>query len=467
MVSQVSNTIRKLQSPGRYAGLRRGVTIIEVLFATGIAITGLLGVASLLLMAGRQASQANRSLETQTLADDWYNEFTTRGMNRPENWIWYQDLASFPNASPRWIGFSKSQTGSTFSTGSRGGRQIRPAGKTAVCIDPYFFSDRNVRAALPPSGPYTPSGLWYRPSVFPYYEDGFNPLVDSDFAVGDGRAQPWTDQPRMRRVSLGQPGQILSEKHVETLFASQGELTTLVSEEDKTIPAIRGFLSMPSPADASIPIVAKGSNRTQYSWLATLSPLEQSDHSSEEYYTLSLVTMYQRDRLVSAIPRGSASTPSVDTKPQGERLTWVVPLSGNFYGGSGGRVRLIASVATDDSVGVGDWIMLSKHVSGNSVTFNGNPAVEAYSVFRWYRIIAADAEATVSLPGASDPSSDPWGNTPQEAVWSREVVLDGPDWNFTPIMAGVGLPAPTTGTLVKGAIAVHERVIEVPDPGDF
>ena len=46
---------------------RSGVTILEVLFAIGIAIIGLLGIASILPLAGRQASDSNRAAEAQAL----------------------------------------------------------------------------------------------------------------------------------------------------------------------------------------------------------------------------------------------------------------------------------------------------------------------------------------------------------------------------------------------------------------
>jgi Tfp pilus assembly protein PilV len=44
---------------------RRGVTVLEVLFATGIAIFGLLGIYSLLPLAARQANEANEATEGQ------------------------------------------------------------------------------------------------------------------------------------------------------------------------------------------------------------------------------------------------------------------------------------------------------------------------------------------------------------------------------------------------------------------
>ncbi len=476
--------------------LRRGVTVLEVLFATGIAISGMLGIASLLLMAGRQASQSNRSLETQTLADDWYNEFLTRGMNHPSNWIWYRDFqvpGGGLETNAQLKQFQKLQyTGSplarlTHSTGSRGNQLLRPLGKLSVCIDPSFYSDRAIRATMSAFNEGS-SSLWYRPAVFPYYQDGFNPLTDSDYLTTSTSGLAWADQPRMLRASLGTTSSIMSEKQVESMFSSTNELTMLLSEDDKTLAPQRGYQFMPVPGSNPVsPMIAKGANSAKYSWMATLSPLEQADSSVESFYTLSLVVMHQRDKLF-ALPPGAfnertSATPSPEEKPQGERLTWVVPLSGDFTGGNGGRVRLIASSGTKDTLGVGDWIMLSKHVSGvldPSMSVNGSPRAEAYSVYRWYRIIAADADPTVNqlstlVAGTPWNGQDPYGNTLTEDVWARDVVLDGPDWAFsitapvTNLATGSTAPmlSPTSGTLVSGVVAVHERVVEIPDSFDF
>lgn len=484
-----------LRSKWNRPAVRRGVTLLEVMFATGIAMAGMLGIASLLLVAGRQASDSNRSLESQTLAQDWYNELLTRGMDNPSSWVWYQDF-QFPTVAagaPGLRQFSKQMYGGSFNVGrlthSVGSQSpansnvpflLRPRGKMSVCIDPYFYSDRTIRSTISSFGEV--NDCWYRPAVFPYYQDGFNPMTDSEYRTGTTGGLAWSDQPRMLRVSLGSPSSVLNEKQVESMFASTNELTMLASEDDRTLPASRGYQALPSGGTAPTLVPFKASYQPHYSWMATLSPLEEFNTTSENFYTLSLAVIYQRDRLFvpPAFPERVSPLPQPEDKPQGERLTWVVPLSGNFTGGSGGRVRLIASSGTDTSVSVGDWIMLSKHLSGTQrVSGGGDLAVEAYSAFRWFRVVATDEKPT-ELPftnAISDVSlsADPFGNSNfGENIWARDIVLDGPDWNFAgaaPVQLLSGsmsqMPSPTTGTLVKGVVAVHERIIEISAPGDF
>jgi hypothetical protein len=215
--------------------------------------------------------------------------------------------------------------------------------------------------------------------------------------------------------------------------------------------------------------------------MATLSPLVEQNNSAEDYYTLSLMVIHQRDRQISVPTVRTAGDPDPDAKPAGERTTWVFPLSGNFTGGSGGRVRIVGSAGTDDSVNVGDWIMLSRHVRGYRA---GSGPIENYSVFRWFRVIGADLKSRYGSASPAYGASDPFGNSlTTEEIWSRDVILDGPDWQFfngdvspaaqvyrvEPSSTGMPayLPAPTTGTLVDGLIAVHERVVHVPSSGDF
>lgn len=467
---------------------RSGVTILEVLFATGIAISGMLGVASLLLMAGRNASQANRATQAQALAQDWYNEFHTRGMSNPSTWVWYQDYA-FPagatTISPQFRTFAKNSFPSNAfarasnSVGSTGLSTLRPSGKVSVCIDPAFYSDRTVRSTISAFNQANAGVHWYRPALFPYYQDGFNPVTDSDYSISTSSGIAWNDQPRMLRVTLGAPGNTMSEAQVQSMFATQDDLNMFASDDDATLPAVRNFQQMPLANGTRV--IAKGAGTTPYSWMATLSPLDELNNTTENYYTLSLVVLHQRDRLFvdpSTFMSRTAAQPNPASKPQGERLTWVVPLSGNFTGGNGGRVRLIASEGTDSKVNTGDWIMLSKHVAASGPA--GGP-IEPFSVFRWYRIVGIDEAARTGDIGVMGPDptatnfTDPYGNNPggppSDGVWARDVVLEGPDWQFNSVVtvqgAGVPLLTPTSGTLVNGAVAVYERVVEIPDSPSF
>jgi hypothetical protein len=139
---------------------------------------------------------------------------------------------------------------------------------------------------------------------------------------------------------------------------------------------------------------------------------------------------------------------------------WVQPLSGNFVGGNGGRVRLISSGAASDRLFVGDWILLGRHF-----WFDVGNTDNRFAYFKWYRIVASDAEATRgALSTISTTGSDPYGSAAGSQVWSRDVVLEGPDFDFSPsvTLGGITVVTPTTGTLMTNVITVIDRTVDIP-----
>src|SRR5690606_27161567 len=76
------------------APLRAGVTSLQVLFASGIAVFGLVGIASLIAVAGRQASDANSWSEGQSAARYALSDFIVRGYNNSANWTVFDDQAN-------------------------------------------------------------------------------------------------------------------------------------------------------------------------------------------------------------------------------------------------------------------------------------------------------------------------------------------------------------------------------------
>ena len=438
---------------------RVGVTILEVLFAIGLVIIGILGIASVLPLAGRQAGDSNRAAISQALGESWYREFMVRGMHQSTSWWWFNDMSNngIPLSYNPYLKSLSVPVSSTASTTSPA--NWRPVGKQGICIDPVFFTDRDFLPAVTIG--FTTS--WYRPIVFPYFQESYNPTIDPAYPASPSFA--WEDQPRLLRVTVATGGSLINSKMVEQMFQSQDDLVFSADEKELDLAPVRGIQFYTDPTTSSIVPFARAQAKSEYSWIATLTPTEQSDSSIETHYTLSLVVIHRRevvffDPSVSAtrVP-GTLAAP--DEKPQGERLVWVLPLSGNFDGGHGGRVQLIGTDGIKDDVQIGDWMMLSRHVSA-SVT--SAPSQQRYSVFRWYRVVGVDEQATYGpMTGP-----DPYGKLSPDEVWTREVVLEGPDWNFSPI-ASVQLPvgtttmiAPTTATIVKGATHVIERVVEIP-----
>ncbi len=67
------------------------------------------------------------------------------------------------------------------------------------------------------------------------------------------------------------------------------------------------------------------------------------------------------------------------------------------------------------------------------------PGIGSMTICRWYRVLTLDVETEIGA-----------------GVWSRNVILDGPDWEFNHPR-----DTPTQATLVSGVVTVVERVIAV------
>ncbi len=395
--------------------LRPGVTVLEVLFATGIAVFGMVGIASLLAVGGRQASDANNWSEGQAAAQNALSDFVVRDYNNSAYWSTFNDQIT-GTLPAHFVNYRS--MGTVLRGTSTGG--VRTVNRYAVCIDPYFFSDPTTVANVLNEFANTQP---YRPGLFPYFQDNFDPLNPGTllgFNAG-----------RLLRVGLktgpSSTDGLLPVKAVDRQFQLLDDLAIDVDEDDKTLPAGRFFSEG----------AAQGLTKGEYSWFATLCPREVTSLievpntiSPENLFTLSIVVCKRRDRAFFVPTSGLQG-------PLGERVVAVTPTT-NFNGGSGGRVVLSAArdegnPAQDisESLRAGDWVMLCREQLSNGVL---------ETRCRWYRVLTLDIETDISA-GTS---------------WSRSVILDGPDWVFNAPGSG-----PTQATLVSNVVTVVERVVSV------
>lgn len=443
---------------------RAAITLIEVMFAMLVAVVGLLGIASLIPLAARNARESNSFNFVQGAGQGWYQEFTARGLNDYGAWRALQDY-KVGALNPQFVNMAHTAlvtpTYSTVTTNTVN----RVWTQQAICLDPYFFTDSGVSSEISAaisSGtiPFTANHQAFRPAVFPYYQDGHNP-VDDAFAP----ANPWPDQPRMVRVTLDAPMLPMSSlrqvnrQYADLMFSANDDFSVFADEKQKDLPATRLFTT----TGGATPAFVKAVSDRKYSWMATLMPREpvavngSTASTIETDFSLSIVVFQHRD--LSWIDPNDMLPGNAENKPSGERLVWVYPLTGDFIGGNGGRVRIISNAAVKDRLSIGDWIMLGKHYA-----VDPSNSSNLFAYFRWHRIVAVDAESQtgqldVDRDGDGvgeivDARTDPFGNGATTKVWSRDVVLEGPDWAF----AG----NPTTGTLMSNVITVIDRSTIIP-----
>jgi hypothetical protein len=130
-----------------------GVTIIEVLFSIGIIVTGLLGVAGLIMVAGTQMTQGLAADAMSNAGLNAIAEFDTRKMRRPDSLLWYNpSTSSFtsvlsnnlygPGTDSRWgtAGNDDDGTDGTDDIGEAGYGDDEPS--PSFCIDPFFIAQQ-------------------------------------------------------------------------------------------------------------------------------------------------------------------------------------------------------------------------------------------------------------------------------------------------------------------------------------
>lgn len=227
--------------------------------------------------------------------------------------------------------------------------------------------------------------------------------------------------PRITLASGGMPDG-LGSLQADQLFTSQDELV-LDLPGDSTLGPVQNFGINGE----------KRQTRGRMSWMATLVPQLDRQGNPIREYTLSVIVFAQRL-----------------LQPAAER----VALVGAFYSGSpawsGGDVLLESRAdqpASDLEVNEGDWVLLS----GRKLT---QSSVRFVPVHKWYQVVAVDEE----------PTRDPSNPRTSHDLWTRNVTLVGPDWDYGNMVSGAFWedPAVTTQvTIIPGVVSVFEKTVRL------
>jgi hypothetical protein len=456
-----------------------GITIIEVLFSVGIIVTGLLGVAGLIMIAGSQMTQG---LEADAMSNAGLNaiaEFDTRKMRRiaehdtykmgrSDSLLWYNtntnsftpvllsDLYGavptdvFPGADGDWGRSGVDDDGNTTRDDiSEAGwknsddyyQPCNTEPSPSFCIDPFFIAqqiaDRNLNI----------------------YESNRFPGIRADLANPNWIA-PW----QMRRVTLTRPAHTTDANGNNVYLGPNLPLSLLQSREIFTIkddlvfniPTAatelpqQSWITDQATANAISPRQTNGIdddqdgvvdefdeayvkrlNAAETSWMATLTPnrnrmnvaawrLEPTDQ-----YLLSIVVFNNR----------FINYTDPNTAEEKERLLNITFLNEGF---GGGEVRLSHTNSAALELKHGDWVMLSADS-------------KIGSCFRWYRISYIEDET-------------PRGQINADGEYYRFATLQGPDWS-RPEWHPARVPAieyrETYVTYIPGVVGVFEKTIRI------
>ncbi len=399
-----------------YLHRRDGITLIEVTFAIGVILIGLVGLTSILPLAGRRAQD---SLDFDTAAAI---------SNVVSGEVFARNIIS-----------DSSLSGTSLQLGTATNPVIQP-----FCFDPLLVNSISVA-----------SFERYDLSVFPFYSQHHDPLLDPSTTYTN--TPGFLGQPRMQRVGLSAITSLTVAQQFEiarTLVESPDDLS-LLRPKDRSIPSLLTGLTATTSSSFDY---GKRIPTGTYSWMITVDPDRES-----RYGTMSVVVYQGRERTTD-FPAAVADSP--DANALAERVALVVSNVG-FSGGSGGSVRLLSSGNTLQNLTSGDWLMLSRTTFPNASTTNERVASQ---VHRWYRVVGTGGDASIFTPtdnqtvdGVTVPTADTSVNRMADStVWSRTVMLDGPDWQFDfTIPSGTSTNSLTYATLVEDVVIVNETTISL------
>ncbi|MFK8112770.1 MAG: hypothetical protein AB8B91_11230 [Rubripirellula sp.] len=468
---------------------RSGVTLMECIFAIGVILTGLVGLAALIPLA---ANNARATLEL----DRSISESTSSAA---------KGIAQSFNDLDALVIFDKPTVGSTGVAGAYGyapSRNLRtidwklngqqnvdpPIGATmppvfsypgklespgyghmalgsglhsGICIDPLGMPDPGL---APPNRTPTTADSAFDHSRFPYYGERYNVLAAPNEAIGNPGAPPnWPMSPRMWRATLRSPlydaptvvlgsptlpltrPYIVSALAARKMFLGSGGVSQMLADEKTDPRAIQ--MSQALVGNAFVDTARDVSS--DYSWFVTLAP----PFLGGDTFRQSVVVVRKRQPPVPlrvndplALNPNSYAIDGPDDNPAAERVTWVGNALG-FSTGSGGEVQLYGSQSVSDSVVTGQWVMLSRQPHTGAPLVPTGPAVH-----RWYRVLRVGESEQVS--GYAWP-----GGT--HDVWRRWISLVGSDWVFQDEATNTTPIDDTFCTIVTGAVSVVESEVVI------
>ena len=348
-------------------GSRHGVSLLEVMFALGVIVIGLLGVVAVVPVGLSQLGTGTVADRASRTGLDAVEEIALRGMARSDQWL---DRGSTAIGDPRNSASPPVPPATTTL------RVLRNGPRTSFCLDPRFVA-RHENSIVTGTNPIL------NPSTFPYTTN--NATV-----------------PRMMRISLrdapdSSSASIMTSAQADSVFVTADDLVFDLPD-DKSQPPEQVF----GLADA----------RRQFegdmSWMATLVPKLNPLENSQDSYTLSVVVFYRRDPLmdmfIDANLNGAYDAGEVLT--YNERDVNVVTLYSAGLGG--GDVQLEAPDVASLELKSNDWLLLMGNVTTLGTTT---------PLMSWYRIVEVEQEV-------QDGGSPPTGIGP----WQLDVTLVGPDW---------------------------------------
>ena len=458
-----------------------GLTVVEVLFAMVIILVGLIGIASIVPFAGRQAEDSYKITHGLAVGESALRVFTSQSIGQPRlNAPWqivddtYYAVDSNFSIAKSWDDIYR-----TYLYNNRFGTLgISPPYNTQMkreliarlqnqilgtgfCIDPMFwgYQERDVRIAKGDRGNY-------RRTRFPFYDETLPGASGTPFST-----------PRLLRVSqadplgpntIGNGGWLRLASSIQLATISGGDLISALPESDRSAAPLRGEY-----VDGSGALLQSPTNAATVSWLATLTPSDGTPmvtadgltfindiNNVPNYNARPNIEFFPEKFDLSVVVFGKRDVrelldPTNGIIPSSERLGIFNVIGTDVeYLTSGTFDFEVSSSADDSRVKIGNWLMLSRYIYENPYAQGTNAATQMQFARRerhkWYRVISVGNEE--SFPRQIRVSGQPWDWTEFEVAEINRLRLLNPalTWPVVPT---------TVVTLLKDVVQVYQRSV--------
>ncbi|MBI1900583.1 MAG: prepilin-type N-terminal cleavage/methylation domain-containing protein [Planctomycetia bacterium] len=397
---------------------RRGVTLLEVLFAIFVAAIGLLALAALVPLGKYHAQQAVIADRAGSLGRQATRDIEARGMLRYRQWLFQQSTGQYINNS-----FPLQAERVMFPSGA-----TVDAAQTSFLIDPLFITFGTNRADI-------------NSRVFPYsaFPGPRMARISLPRSFLPATPPPWpygNDVPATSGVGM-------TTAQADAIFRLRDELSfqRMVSDpkgRPELLPADGKATRVETLGPAALADDVGEEIEGEYSWAVMVTPAE-----TEAWY-----------RYPAVVPNNPQLTPeerrlfhvavlvfhrrdfSISTLPTARSERQIPP----FSAATGRGVNIVGvnafELRADDAAGLAfnEWIMLSgvrKPVPDDPTNAPRQRVIDNF----WYRILSI-------------------GRVDADHVFVR---VEGPDWN-TGMYENNGA---AWVTVVPSVVAVHQRTIEL------
>ena len=457
--------------------IRSGLTMLEVIFAMVVILVGLVSIAFLIPLAGREAEDSQQITQGLAAGESALALFSTANIAQPTietPWCLVDDVGIVEH-SISGMRDAYNAIAITFPVPPNA-TQAAIAQNEAVgvgfCIDPLFWGFQNR------TGNNVPQPFFR--TRFPFLFDNSDPVLMLSGA--QIRRAPRLLRGSLSDPQLSTPGSWLRQPAAVRLATMYGgDLVQPTASKNKAIGPLR---SVYVGSDGSI--VASPTAAQQASWLATVTPSENTPLISLDRVTpiyqqslvanqpldiprlfdVALVVFSKRDArelaATAVLDPGSLQqgTPAqIMNVPTNERVVRVVGISNDAIHSGTFNITVDGYSTMDSKVKAGDWIMMSRFAMRDLLPrpANINNLTQvARQVHRWYRIIAVTGD---SYPLTLRIAGKPWGWTEGEISDMLEKGMTLPTLPPTP---GTGQGTyETQAVIMKDVVQVYERQMEL------